>query len=257
MWLGLGRDALAHDFWIDTKPTATAVGTQVSVSLYAGEQLRGDSVPRIEDWFKRFSLIQPDGAETTISGVMGDDPAGAFTVTQTGVHHLVYRSTSGFAEQEIPAFKDYLQTEGVEHLLGDWLDTVPTPVAAREEYYRCAKNLLAVGSDHLGFDRVVGLELELTALDDPFADAAAGIRINLSFRGAPLAHALVVARNANNSGEQLHARTDGSGNVRLNVSGSGFWLIKAVHLVAAPADSGLTEWMSFWASLTFLKEATN
>ena len=33
-------------------------------------------------------------------------------------------------------------------------------------------------------------------------------------------------------------------------NGAGVWLIKAVHMIAAPPGSG-AEWESFWASLTF------
>ena len=48
---------------------------------------------------------------------------------------------------------------------------------------------------------------------------------------------------------QLQARTDRNGRVVFPLD-SGVWMIKAVHMIPAPAGSG-SDWASFWASLTF------
>jgi uncharacterized GH25 family protein len=49
---------------------------------------------------------------------------------------------------------------------------------------------------------------------------------------------------------KITARTDSKGHVTLRLPQDGIWLIKAVHMVAAPAGSD-ADWASFWASLTF------
>ena len=36
----------------------------------------------------------------------------------------------------------------------------------------------------------------------------------------------------------------------LAAAGGGLWLVKAVHMIPAPAGTG-AQWTSFWASLTF------
>ena len=56
--------------------------------------------------------------------------------------------------------------------------------------------------------------------------------------------------NRLNPAEKLSARTDKDGRVRFKVRPGGMWLIKAVHMVPAPAGAR-AEWASFWASLTF------
>jgi uncharacterized GH25 family protein len=48
----------------------------------------------------------------------------------------------------------------------------------------------------------------------------------------------------------VRARTDAKGRVTLRLAHAGFWLIKAVHMEAAPADAGV-DWESWWASITF------
>ena len=65
-----------------------------------------------------------------------------------------------------------------------------------------------------------------------------------------LAGALVDAMNRLNPAEKLSARTDKDGRARFKVRPGGMWLIKAVHMVPAPAGAR-AEWASFWASLTF------
>jgi hypothetical protein len=44
--------------------------------------------------------------------------------------------------------------------------------------------------------------------------------------------------------------------VRFRLRPGGMWLVKAVHMVPAPAGAN-ADWASFWASLTFEMRATN
>ena len=49
---------------------------------------------------------------------------------------------------------------------------------------------------------------------------------------------------------RVTARTDAQGRARLRLDRPGVWLVKAVHMIPAPAGAG-ADWESFWASLTF------
>jgi uncharacterized GH25 family protein len=123
---------------------------------------------------------------------------------------------------------------------------------AREIFSRCAKSLLVAGqaTDGLG-DRSLGFTLELVAERNPYT---LGVGQNLPFRltyeNRPLRGALVVAISRSNPSEKLIARTDGDGRVEFRFERPGMWLVKAVHMVAAPADAH-ADWASYWASLTF------
>ena len=75
---------------------------------------------------------------------------------------------------------------------------------------------------------------------------------NYSFAVMP--HNVRIAMNKLNPAEKLSARTDKDGRVRLKLRPGGMWLIKAVHMIPAPAGSN-AEWQSFWASLTFEMKA--
>ena len=86
---------------------------------------------------------------------------------------------------------------------------------------------------------------------NPYAiRAGQDLPVRLTYENRPLAGALVVAMNRVNPSEKLAARTDSDGRVRFRLRPGGMWLIKAVHMIPAPAGTN-AEWASFWASLTF------
>ena len=74
--------------------------------------------------------------------------------------------------------------------------------------------------------------------------------VRLTLREPRAAGALVVAINRLKPTEKLSARTDKDGRVRFALRPGGMWLIKAVHMIPAPAGTN-AEWASYWASLTF------
>ncbi|HEX5719080.1 MAG TPA: DUF4198 domain-containing protein, partial [Thermoanaerobaculia bacterium] len=99
-----------------------------------------------------------------------------------------------------------------------------------------------------GYDRELGLELELIPERDPYAlKPGEALPVRLLYRGKPLDGALVVAIAPPDA--RVSARTAG-GRVSLALDRPGLWLIKAVHMIPAPEGSG-AEWESLWASLTF------
>jgi uncharacterized GH25 family protein len=100
-------------------------------------------------------------------------------------------------------------------------------------------------------DRRLGFTLELVAERNPYAlRAGQDLPVRLTYENRPLAGALVVAMDRLNPSEKLTAHTDNDGRVRFRLRPGGMWLIKAVHMVPAPAGAN-AEWASFWASLTF------
>ncbi len=55
--------------------------------------------------------------------------------------------------------------------------------------------------------------------------------------------------NRDDPTRRLSARSDRSGRALFALTAGGVWLVKAVHMVPAPAGSG-ADWESLWASLT-------
>ena len=100
-------------------------------------------------------------------------------------------------------------------------------------------------------DRALGFTLELVAERNPYRlGAGQQLPVRLTYEGRPLAGALVMAINRANPKVKLSMRSDKDGRVAFKLPQDGMWLIKAVHMIEAPAGSG-AQWASFWASLTF------
>src|SRR6185436_6762797 len=82
---------------------------------------------------------------------------------------------------------------------------------SREVYSRCVKALLSVGGTAgTGFDKPVGLELELIAEKNPFEIEPGGeLPVHLLYKGQPLAGALVIAlSHSQPAAGAIKARTD-------------------------------------------------
>lgn len=233
----------AHDFWIEPSSFRPAPGERVAVRLRVGEGLKGDPVPRNPGRIERFAAVGPAG-ETEVVGIAGSDPAGWTVPAGPGLHWVVFDSNHASVEQTGPKFDAYLGEEGLE-LIRD-LRKGEGPV--KEIYSRCAKSLLRVGKGSSGYDRVLGLELELVPEKDPYSlKPGEALPMRLLYHGKPLDGALVVGMASPEA--KVSARTAG-GRASLVLDRPGLWLIKTVHMVPAPEGSG-AEWESLWASLTF------
>lgn len=248
---------LAHDMWIEPTTFSPEPGQIVGVRLRVGQDLLGDPLPLdpalvnqfvVEDAAGRRPVVRRDGA----------DPAGLLRVAMPGVLVIGYRSNPSAIELAAEKFNQYVKEEGLDAVAALRARRNDTGARARELFSRCAKSLVFSGSpsDAQG-DRRLGFTLELVAERNPYAiRAGEDLPVRLTYENRPLAGALVVAMNRLNPSEKLSARTDNDGRVRFRLRPGGMWLVKAVHMVPAPAGSN-ADWASFWASLTFERRTTN
>jgi uncharacterized GH25 family protein len=243
--------AAAHDFWIESTSFRPAVGSTVGVRLIVGQKFRGDTLPRNPAMIARFDFVTEAGA-VPIPGRGADDPAGSFRVEAPGLGLIAYRSLESSVSLEAPKFEEYLKEEGLESVIAARAKRGESAKPSRELFSRSAKALVqAGGAGDAGFDRVIGLTLELVPEKNPYAMAAGGdLPVRLLFMGRPLAGALVVALPYDAPENRIAARTDRDGRVVLKLPKGGVWLVKAVHMVPVE-DNPAADWRSIWASLTF------
>ena len=246
------RPALAHEFWIEPEQFRPAPGDKVPVRLFVGQIFKGESMPWLTESFERFTYTDARGSDNFRS-ILGDDPAGTFTVRAPGRIWLVNRSALFSVTYEKPGeFEAFLAKEGLEHLVPP-AKRAERPI--REFYSRCAKSLLVAGRAEPGTppDRAFGLPIELIAETDPYAARPApDFTVRLLLHGKPLAGALVIAYSKGEPERRIEARTDAAGRARLKLERRGAWLLNAVHLFPARRGSG-GQWETLWASLTFEK----
>jgi uncharacterized GH25 family protein len=241
----------AHDFWIDPSSFRPSPGQRVTVRLRVGQHFRGDPVPRDPALLQRFVVVGP-GGETPVPGVPGSDPAGFVTLTSPGLSTITYASGRSPVALDAAKFETYLAEEGLDTVSALRAKKGQTAAPVKEVFSRCAKAYLAVGGvGGPGYDRVLGLTLELVSEKDPTALAGSSeLPVRLLYLGKPLAGALVTAFTRDKPDAKVTARTDATGRARLRLDRPGDWLVKAVHMIPAPAVTG-ADWESFWASLTF------
>ena len=243
--------ASAHDFWIEPSAFRPAVGSTLGVRLVVGQRFRGDVLPRNPAMIARFVFVTDQG-EVPVTGRAADDPAGSVRIEQPGLGLIVYRSLESSLSLEPDKFEEYLKEEGLESVIAARAKRGESQKPSKELFSRAAKCLVqAGGSGDSGFDRVVGLTLELVPEKDPYAMAGGGdLPMRLLFEGKPLGGALVAAMPYDAPEKKLSARSDRDGRVTLKLPASGVWLVKAVQMTPVAGDPN-ADWRSVWASLTF------
>lgn len=241
----------AHDMWIEPTTFLPQPGQIVGVRLRVGQDLLGDPLPRNPELVNQFIVQDAEGRKPVV-GRDGSDPAGFLRVALPGLLVVGYRSNPSSVELPAEKFNQYLKDEGLDAALALRVRRNQTGAPAHELFSRCAKSLVLSGppSEALA-DRRLGFALELVAERNPYLiRAGEDFPVRLTYENRPLAKALVVAMNRLNPAEKLTARTDRDGRVRFQLRSGGMWMVKAVHMLPAPAGSN-ADWTSYWASLTF------
>ena len=246
-----GASLGAHDMWIDPTTFSPQSGQIVGVRLRVGQDLLGDPVARDPALINQFIFEDAAGRKPLV-GRDGADPAGFLRVAAPGLVVVGYRSNPSPVELTPEKFNQYLKEEGLDTVAALRAKRNETGAKAREIFARCAKSLILSGpAKQEQGDRALGFTLELVAERNPYAlRTGQDLPVRLTYENRPLAGALVVALNRRNPAEKLSARTDRDGRVHFRLPADGMWLIKAVHMIPAPAGAD-AEWASFWASLTF------
>lgn len=152
-------------------------------------------------------------------------------------------------------FNAYLADDGIPDELTARRRDGTASQPSRESYAKAVKAVLRVGGRAGGgHDVVLGHEVELVPLDDPYTIRRGGIlRIRALGNGQPLAKQLVLAGGRQAAGARIpvqEVRTDAEGIARIRLTHRGSWYAKTIRMERRPAGDSLTH-VSRWASLTF------
>jgi Domain of unknown function (DUF4198) len=243
--------ASAHEFWIDPVQFAPSLGARVPIVLRIGQHFNGSTYPFVRALSQRFVVADSRG-ERPVKTLDGDDPAAEIAFPNVGLAIVAHqRKPEEVIFATFEKFREAAEYEGLETALSVHQAQGKPLTTIRELYARCAKSLLSVGGRTDGADRAMGMPLELIAVKNPYETAAGeSLPIRLVYKGQPVANVLVKVFNRNDPKSPRLARTDAEGQVRIESSTRGEFLVSAVHMVEAPRD-GTAHWLSYWASLTF------
>jgi uncharacterized GH25 family protein len=246
---------LAHDMWIEPATFSPQTGEIVGVKLLVGQGMLGDPLPRSTPLIKQFVVVDTSGSKPLV-GRDGGNPAGYLRVPNPGMLVVGYFSNPSTVDETAEKFNQYLKEEGLDAIAALRASRNQSNAGAHEMFSRCAKSLVLSGApNNTDGDRQLGFTLELLAEKNPYTlRPGEDLPVRLTYENRPLAGALVVAMNRQNPSEKLSARTGSDGRVRFRLRPGGMWLIKAVHMLPAPAGAN-ADWVSYWASLTFEQSA--
>lgn len=240
----------AHEFWIEPSTFAPTPGKVIGIRARVGNGVLGDPVPRDPSLLQEL-VVDAGSGPAPVVGRDGADPAGLLRIAANGMHVVGYLGKPTPVELPAAKFNEYLKDEGLETILAERTRLKTADKSARELFTRCAKTLVLAGPARRDQrDRQLGFPLELLAETNPYVLAPGNqFTFTLQYRGRPLGGALVTAIRRQD-GQRLSVRSDAAGRARFVLPAGGGWLVKSVHMDAAPANTD-ADWVSYWASLTF------
>ena len=252
--------APAHEFWIAPRDSTPEPGEPLVAELANGEFFAGRFLPYDASHHPLTMLATPDGVRTW-EGVDGERPAVRETTSTAGLHVLALESNAGSAvHADFDEFSAFVTEEGAPDVAGRHRAEGLPETRIVELFTRHAKALVAVGGEG-GADRPLGLELEIVALDDPYANGAEetlAFRLLLDGEGVADTQVSLFHKvdGAEAAAERVTTRTDASGRFAVDAAPPGRYLLNAV-LLRRPSPSRMLEsgalWESLWASLTFAR----
>ena len=286
----LAAPVRAHEFWIEPTDFAPDVGEPLEATLNTGQYLSADPSSWDPKRFAHLELVDAEGARE-VTGERGARPAVRVPVRVPGPQILAGETRPlSVRYDSFEKFESFTAFEGAPEIAERHVESGLPTANVVELYTRYAKALVradAAADDASGDaadtaaeagrdaspDRALGLELELVALDDPYAAGAdEPLGFELLLDGEPLADVQValfhrVGPNAgmpptDADGElvvpdgvtRTLARTGADGRVSFDRPGAGTSLVSAVLIRRPDArtmlESGAT-WESLWASLVF------
>jgi uncharacterized GH25 family protein len=181
---------------------------------------------------------------------------------EDGLAILVHETTnSTLTYREFDKFINFIEHKDFEGLPEAHRARGLPDVGFVESYRRFAKSLISVGSG-AGQDRQVGLEIEIVALSNPYADDLSdGMAVQVYLNAAPRPDVQVEVFSRRTGTKepaviQLY-RTDADGIARFPVLTGHDYMVDNVALrPVEPAGADDPVWHSLWANLTFSSPET-
>ncbi|MBI4546711.1 MAG: DUF4198 domain-containing protein [Ignavibacteriae bacterium] len=249
--------ASAHDFFLFPSSFHCRRGDSVIVRIHVDDVFPGKStkwnssrVLRFEAWWNHQKI------DTLKYSLLSDSSGVNVKFEKAGLHMFALDWSARLIELKPDEYREYLTSEGLDHILNLRKERNEENKPGRERYSRYVKTLLDCQSSRQeNASKEVGQTIELIPLENPYHKTVGDtFHVKLMFKGKPLAHALVSGTYTGftDKPDTYHqsARTDSNGVVGVHLTSVGPWLIRTVHMLPLN-NSKEADWESWWASLTF------
>lgn len=243
--------AAAHDFWIAPQAFSVAPGGRASVELRVGEGATSQRSAIPARRITRFELVSAAGS-APVETHLGREDADATTPALSKGVHVVVLATDQTALSVLPAerFNAYLEDEGLTPAIAARARSGEHRREGSERYGRAAKALIRAGEGPDASTQVVGLELEITPVESPYAVAAgAPIIFQVRYQGRALAGARLVLSELDREAETARL-TDEAGRATFERPAAGRWRVTTAWTRPSGEDGG-PDFATTFSSLTF------
>ncbi|MEM9971165.1 MAG: DUF4198 domain-containing protein [Pseudomonadota bacterium] len=248
--------AKAHEFWIDPADFTVAPGGIVTGELRVGEKYEGVSTPFLPPRFERFDFAINDRSGD-VPGRVGDRPALRMSVPEAGLLIVTHETKDQrIVWNEWEKFVSFVEHKDAAWALERHAARGLDQVDATEAYSRYAKSLIAIGMP-VGEDRVVGLETEIVALENPYiGETDDGVDVQVLYQGQPRVNEQIEIFEKSPAGAVTIStlRTDGQGKATIPVKRGHRYMLDSVVVREPSAELAAemdVEWETLWANLTF------
>jgi uncharacterized GH25 family protein len=245
----VGAEVAAHYTYIYPQAFKVASGDTVIIGFHSG-----DGFPESTAILKRLQepTVRSERGVVRVDGIREDGKRLAAEVTVPASGHLIVTAvnTAAIGTMKPPSFEQYLNEEGLGHIVKARAERGETDRPGRERYTMYAKALLASGAPGDGYKVAAGLPLEIVPEKDPYRlQPGEPLPVRVLLRGAPAANLDVTAAStAPGFKARVIGRTDANGRVTVPIT-RGQWRLHTIHMErVAEAE---VDWESLWTTLTF------
>ena len=243
----------AHEFWLQPTKFQFKVGDSLEFDFMVGANFEGEFWDLKRQKVARLLHLSGGKSENLIPTLQeGKGKKVSVALQEEGTHLFTMQSNNSFIKTNGEEFNAYLKEDGLDDILEVRTKLGKLADSARENYARCAKLLVQVGSQTDDtYKVIVGLPLEIIPLTNPYAlKKTEELKFKVLFFAKPLPFAQIKVWNKGEGKTFVQSvYTDKDGNFTTRLSNSGMWMISTVKMI--PSKQPSAEWQSFWGSLIF------
>ncbi|MFP6587984.1 MAG: DUF4198 domain-containing protein [Pirellulaceae bacterium] len=247
----------AHDYWIAPQNYQPQVGQSVVVKLFVGDHFNEETERPLQQKMTVDFLLHSDATaprNLIVAEQFTIKPVAQFVINKPGTHVISMQRNWAQIEMTGDKFHQYLEHEGLHHIIAQRKKAGEADKSATERYRRYLKSLLVVGGKRTStWNKPLGHKLEIIPLSDPtVAKQNDTLQFRVLLDNNTLANVQLAAlgRQADKVTD-IHSTTDKNGVASLKLPHTGEWLVRLVYLRRCEQKNVNADWESFWAGLTF------
>ena len=244
----------AHDLWMIPGKFRLAMGESTRIFINNGDVFP-EALSLLAEERVAGLWLHGQGKTTPVTRFRVDGRSLTFDFEETnpGIHALALSTVPRRVRLKAADFNDYLENEGLALAFELRKEFGEAELATFERYTKWAKAYIAVAGvveKDYAWVEPVDHPFEIVPISNPTrVEAEDEFFLRVLFAGEPLEGIVVVGGRAGGPEKEIEAVSDEEGVVKVSVSSSGRWYLRAIHMVRLEDDPDV-QWESFWCTLT-------